>query len=54
MNELPTKLHIPLEAALGGPETTYPEYRKKLKDQYTQPEPCQKVCGPGMGPGGPP
>jgi hypothetical protein len=39
---------LPLEAVLGGPETMYPEYRKKLKDKYVRPEKCPRVCG---GPG---
>jgi hypothetical protein len=44
-----TKLYnIPLEAVLGGSETMYPDYRKKLKDKYTMPERCTKYCG---GPG---
>ena len=34
MNEVTKRYNIPLEAVLGGPETMYPEYRKKLKDKY--------------------
>jgi hypothetical protein len=33
--------NLPLDAALGGAETLYPEYRKKLKDRYTPPPPCK-------------
>jgi hypothetical protein len=45
-----TKLYgIPLEAVLGGAETTYPEFRKKLKDKYLRPDQCvnvpQGACG---------
>ena len=29
-----------VKAALGGPETMYPEYRKKLRDKYVRPEKC--------------
>ncbi len=43
---------IPREAALGGAETMYPEYRKKLKAAYVRPEKCPHNCG-GL-PGGPP
>ncbi len=54
---------IPREAQMGGAETMYPEFRKKLKNTYVQPEKCPQDCGgagpplgfgaPG-GPGGPP
>lgn len=41
-----TKLYnIPVEAVLGGPETMYPDYRKKLKDKYVAPEKCVRNCG---------
>jgi hypothetical protein len=50
--------NIPPEAVLGGPETMYPEYRKKLKDKYVIPEKCPNLLfrgpdGPGScgGPG---
>jgi len=32
LKEHAAKLHIPVEAALGGAETMYPEYRLKLKN----------------------
>jgi hypothetical protein len=28
---------IPVEAVMGGAETMYPEYRKKLKETYKRP-----------------
>jgi hypothetical protein len=31
MNEMTAKYGVPREAALGYPETLYPEYRQKLK-----------------------
>ena len=31
ISEHADKLHIPVEAALGGAETMYPEYRLKIK-----------------------
>jgi hypothetical protein len=39
------RYNIPLEAVVGGPETMYPEYRKKLKDKYVMPPPCKEGCG---------
>ena len=45
INEMTQKKGIPLEAVLGGPETIYPEYRKKLKDTYKAPEKCVDSCG---------
>ena len=55
MNEMTQKKGIPLEAVLGGPETTYPEYRKKLKDTYKAPAKCVDSCGgPPAGRGAPP
>jgi hypothetical protein len=48
-----TKLyHIPEEAVMGGADTMYPEYRKKLKANYVPPEKCARYCC-GWG-GGPP
>jgi hypothetical protein len=35
---------LPLEAAYGGAQTIYPEYRKKLKDEYTPPAMCTRYC----------
>jgi len=48
LNEVTKAYNIPAEAALGGAETMYPEYRKKLKDKYVIPDKCPRVCG---GPG---
>lgn len=45
MNEVTERYNIPLEAVLGGPDTMYPEYRKRLKDKYVQPPPCTQGCG---------
>ena len=50
-DELMTAYHIPPLAALGGAETMYPEFRKKLKDAYVRPEKCLRNCG---GPPAPP
>jgi len=50
VGELKKQHGIPLEAAAGGAETMYPEYRKKLKDKYVRPEKCLSDCGPGFGP----
>jgi hypothetical protein len=44
VNEMTKMYHIPVEAVLGGAETMYPEYRKKLKDQYVPPTVCTRYC----------
>ena len=36
--------NLPVEAAHGGAQTIYPEYRKKLKDSYTIPPTCPRDC----------
>jgi hypothetical protein len=38
VDEMTTKYHVPRDAALGVPETLYPEYRKKIKAAYVRPE----------------
>src|SRR5690242_21839414 len=41
-----TKLYgIPPEATLGGAETMYPEFRKKIKDKFAMPAKCTQNCG---------
>jgi len=41
-----TRLYgIPVEAVLGGSETMYPEFRRKIREKYVRPEPC--VAQPG-------
>ena len=45
IDELTNLYHIPRAAVLGGAETIYPEYRKKLKDAYVRPEKCTMNCG---------
>ena len=49
VGEITRKYHIPEEAYMGGAETMYPEFRKKIKDKYTIPDKCPNDCG---GPGG--
>ena len=44
VNEVTTYYHIPQEAVMGGAETLYPEYRKKLKAAYVPPEKCVRYC----------
>ncbi len=49
------RYHIPHEAALGGAETIYPPYIKKINSQYTIPTNycAHDCCSPGFGgPGG--
>jgi hypothetical protein len=36
---------IPPEAAMGGAETMYPEYRDKIKDKFVMPGTCAINCG---------
>ena len=40
VNEMTNLFGIPVEAVLGGAETMYPEYRKKIRDKYVRPEKC--------------
>jgi hypothetical protein len=54
INDFPKIYNIPLDAVLGGAETMYPEYRKKLKDLYIAPAMCTRYCcGWGGGQGNP-
>jgi hypothetical protein len=46
VKELTERHNIPVEAVLGGAETMYPEYRKKLTD-YVPPVICRRYCGCG-------
>jgi hypothetical protein len=56
INEITQNRGIPLDAAMGGPATMYPEYRKALKDAYKPPATCKIDCGtppaPPPGPAG--
>jgi hypothetical protein len=53
VDEVNKRYHIPEEAVMGGAETMYPEYRKKLQDNYVPPEKCVRYCcGWGGGSGG--
>jgi len=56
IDEMTKMYNIPREAVLGGAETMYPEYRKRLKDKYAPPEKCTRYCcgwagGQGAAPG---
>jgi len=44
VDEMTKILHIPREALMGGAETMYPEYRKKLQAVYVRPEKCVRYC----------
>jgi len=48
LNEVTSSYGIPLEAVLGGAETMYPDFRKKIKEKYVRPDHCTRYCG---GPG---
>jgi len=52
VDELTQLYGIPREAALGGAETMYPEYWKRIKDKYVRPERCRSYCSPMVGNGG--
>jgi hypothetical protein len=43
-DEFAKTYHLPAEATLGGAETMYPEFRKKLKATYQPPETCTRYC----------
>jgi hypothetical protein len=53
MNEMTERYNIPLEAVMGGPETMYPEYRKRLRDKYVAPPPVAPGGRGGRGGGAP-
>ena len=40
----PARDGLPLEAALGGAQTIYPEYRKRLQMSYKPPTACTRYC----------
>ena len=46
LDELTKLYHIPREAVLGGAQTMYPEYRKKMKDTFVRPEKCPAQLRP--------
>ncbi len=54
IDELTKFYGIPREATLGGAETMYPEYRKKIKDRFVRPEKCTQNCGAPAPPPPPP
>jgi hypothetical protein len=51
LDEMKKLYGIPSEAALGGAETMYPEYRDKIKDKFVLPAKCTRNCGAGGGGG---
>ena len=51
LDEVSKLYGIPLEAVRGGAATMYPEYRKRIKDQYKAPEKCAQDCGGPAGAG---
>ncbi len=42
--EMARRYNLPAQALLGGEETMYPEYRKRLKDAYVAPAVCVRYC----------
>lgn len=52
VDEMTTLYNIPREAVLGGAETMYPEYRRRLQGTYVAPDKCTRYCcGGGQTPG---
>ncbi|HEY1756384.1 MAG TPA: hypothetical protein VGG72_13365 [Bryobacteraceae bacterium] len=51
LDEMKKLYGIPVEAAMGGAETMYPEYRDKIKDKFVLPAKCTRNCGAGGGGG---
>jgi hypothetical protein len=47
VDDLTKLFNVPPDAVLGGAETMYPAYRKKLKSEYTPPVKCPRDCGYG-------
>jgi len=46
IDEMTKRYNIPVEAALGGPETMYPTFREKIKSKFVIPPRCKQNCGP--------
>ena len=45
IDEMTRIYNIPREAAMGGAETMYPEFRDKIKEKFTPPAACKRNCG---------
>jgi len=45
VDEMKRRYGIPVEAAMGGAETMYPEYRDKIKSTFVLPAKCAQNCG---------
>jgi len=48
LNEVTSSYGIPLEAVLGGAETMYPDFRKKIKEKYVRPDHCTGFLSAGV------
>ena len=44
LDEMTRIYGVPREAALGGAQTLYPEYRKQLQPLYVRPQKCNRYC----------
>ena len=44
LEEFAQRNNLPTEAVMGGAETMYPEFRKKIQNSYTPPQKCLKDC----------
>ena len=45
VDEMKKRYGISVEAAMGGAETMYPEYREKIKNSFVPPAKCTQNCG---------
>ena len=48
-DEMAKRYGIPEEAAMGGAQTLYPEFRDKIKDKFKLPAKCTLNCGNNPG-----
>jgi len=44
INDVTRMYNIPLDAVMGGAETMYPDYRKKMQGKYVAPDKCTRYC----------
>ncbi len=45
IDEMAKRYGIPPDAAMGGAETMYPEYREKIRAKFVRPAKCTINCG---------
>ena len=45
VDEIAKRYGIPPDAAMGGAQTMYPEYREKIRSKFVRPAKCTINCG---------